>query len=133
MNTRSIRSGVAWLALLIVATIFTRSAEAEIKPAIPDHASVIRFGNGWQCNDGFREHDGQCVKIDVPANAHLSGGGYGTGWQCDWAFTEEQGNCISINVPAHAYLSFTGTRWHCDRGYRRVNNVCEAVEVPPSA
>ena len=33
---------------------------------VPENASARSYGNGWSCNPGYRESNGECEAIAVP-------------------------------------------------------------------
>jgi hypothetical protein len=36
---------------------------------MPENASPNHYGSGWECDRGYREADGICNVVKVPANA----------------------------------------------------------------
>ena len=99
---------------------------------IPEHARAKSYGNGWECDRGYREVDGACTAVSVPANAYPTNVAYGRGWECDRGYQEVAEACAPIEVPLNAYLKPSGDRWKCDRGFREVAEACVAVDVPPN-
>ena len=59
---------------------------------LPDHATARSYGNGWDCNAGYRKSEDSCVLINVPPHAYLSDRGYGRGWECVWGYREANGH-----------------------------------------
>ncbi len=74
-----------------------------------------------------------CVKIVLPARAHLLDSVHGFGWQCDRGFRQTQDQCVAIEVPANAYLVGSGDDWKCERGFQRIDNQCSLIAVPANA
>jgi len=101
--------------------------------AIPANARAKSYGSGWECKRGYREVDGACAAVKVPANAYPTNKSYGRGWTCERGYREVDGACTAIKVPSHAYLDSFGDRWNCERGYRKVDEACLAVKVPAHA
>ena len=118
------------LAFLTVQTVPGVVAAESVSAAIPDNARAKNYGSGWECNEGYREKDGLCAVIEVPANAYPTKSSNGKGWKCSWGHREEDNACIAIEVPANAYLDGSGDIWTCDRGFRKVADACVAIQVP---
>jgi hypothetical protein len=66
-------------------------ATAAEAPAWPTHSHIVPYG-GWECDRGYEERSGQCLRIEVPLHAHLSAGGHD--WQCDPAFRLLEESCV---------------------------------------
>ena len=117
------------IALLVAAS---GSVYAQAGPGdVPENASAKRYGTGWACDRGYREADGACAAVDIPANAYATGSSYGSGWECSRGFRRSKGSCAAIRVPANAYLNSTrGDTWKCDRGFRKIDDTCVAIKVP---
>jgi hypothetical protein len=107
--------------------VFARDPLVEI----PEHASAKRYGGGWECDRGYREANGICMAVKVPADAYATNASYGPGWECNWGYGKVDETCVAIEVPPNAYLNASGSaRWTCDRGYRPVGEACVPIEVP---
>ena len=106
--------------------LFAKSGSIDV----PENATENRYGNGWECDPGFRVVDGTCVAIKMPANAYSTNRSYGRGWECDRGYRVIDGTCIPIKVPANSYLNVSGDKWQCKRGFRVVGENCVAIKVP---
>jgi len=91
------------LALLAVVPghVFARDPSV----AMPEHASANRYGSGWECDRGYREANGACIAVKVPADAYATNASYGPGWECNWGYREVDETCAAIKVPPNAYLT----------------------------
>lgn len=96
----------------------------------PPNSRVDAYGSGWECNKGYREDKGGCVKVVLPPNAYLARRSYGRGWSCNWGYREDNDACKSVVVPKNASLDSSGTRWLRHRRYRRIDGTCVAIKVP---
>lgn len=101
-----------------------------VSDEIPENATAKSYGNGWNCNMGYRESKGACTAVMVPDNAYPTNRTYGKGWECKRGFREYDKHCQHIMVPENGYLDYSGTRVKCDRGYLMVNKICDAIKVP---
>jgi len=61
---------------------------------LPDNARAKGYGSGWECERGYREDNGSCAAIGVPANAYLTNTSYGGGWECNRPYRKKQGKCV---------------------------------------
>ena len=125
----------ALLAVFATALVITGPGFAQDGTgAPPDNAQNRTYGNGWDCNIGYREYDGACAALDIPENAYATGRSYGTGWACQRGFEETAGGtCAAIFVPENAFLRSSGFGWECERGYREERDTCVAIDVPEHA
>jgi hypothetical protein len=96
----------------------------------PDNATAKSYGNGWNCNKGYRESKGACATVKVPVNAYPTNKTYGQGWECKRGFQQFNNTCKHIKVPENGYLDYSGIKVQCNRGYRLLNKTCEAIKVP---
>jgi hypothetical protein len=98
---------------------------------IPANAIAKTYGDGWECDRGYRETDGACAVVTLPENAYLTDSSYGSGWKCDYGYKQNSDVCDLVALPANAYLNAaSGDSWLCARGYRQVGDVCAAISVP---
>ena len=111
-------------------SVFAKGNSNEVLNGIPENASARSYGSGWNCNKGYRESEGACDEIIVPANAYATNKTYGKGWECKRSFLEVNNSCNFIKVPENAYLDYSGNKVKCDRGYLMVNKTCELIKVP---
>ena len=86
---------------------------------------------GWSCVTGYRRQGGQCVEVQIPANAMLDF--TGRGWKCNPGFALLGQECAPLVVPENASLDASGNRWACNHGYRRQGQGCVTVAVPQNA
>ena len=106
--------------------VFAKDAPKEV----PENATANRYGDGWSCDKGYRESQGACAAIKVPANAFPTNKSYGQGWECIRGFKQNDNKCNQIKVPKNGYLDYSGVRVKCNRGYLMVNKICNVIKVP---
>lgn len=126
-------SAVRWLLIsaFVVATPVAALAQTT-STNHPVNAVAKTFGNGWDCENGYRKSGDDCELVRPPANAALTGTSYGRGWECRRGYRESrEEKCVAIEMPANAYLSASGARWECHRGFREADEICVAINVPP--
>jgi hypothetical protein len=97
---------------------------------VPENARANTYGDGWQCNQGYRKIDKSCNAIKMPGNAYLTNRGYGRGWACSYGYREQRENCVVFEVPKNAFLNSSGEEWECSRGFRKQGLSCAAIKVP---
>ncbi len=149
------------LALLLVIAPSDTIAQSK-STETPVNSHVSRYGDGWECDRGFRRVGESCLEVKVPENARLNVSGdrwecsrgfrrnddscsvvdvppngflnsRGNAWECDRGYTQVDQSCVAIKLPANAYLIDSyGRGWECDRGFRRFNDACDPVDVPPN-
>ena len=86
------------------------------------------YGEGWECDHGYRAANDQCIEIKVPANGYLTNSTYGRGWECERGYAPVQGDCVRIVLPRNAYLKDSGDDWMCARNYTRSKDACILAE-----
>lgn len=111
--------------LLVIAQI------AKAQSSVPENAHINVFGNGWECNRGYRAVSGKCEPVQIPTNAHIDV--FGHGWECDRGYRAFGRKCQVVAVPPNAHIDVFGHGWECDRGYRTVGGKCEIVAIPSNA
>jgi hypothetical protein len=118
-----------FLTLLVLFVTSTTAVLAKGNSEIlPQNAHYKTYGDGWECNYGYKQDNDVCTAIKVPANAYLNS--YGSKWECKRGYLESGGECSAINVPDNAYLNSYGNKWECKRGYRASSYACLAIKVP---
>lgn len=101
---------------------------------VPANATAKSYGEGWECDRGYRRDDDACLAIIVPQNAYATNRTYGKGWECLHGFQEvDDATCFEVLVPEGGYLDPSGQRWRCLRGYIKVDDICLEVVVPDNA
>ena len=118
--------GSVFASLLVSGSVLAQ-AESSI---VPGNAMADRFGSGWRCDSGFRKLDDQCIRIEVPNNAYLTGFGSSNEWECSYGFVQTNGRCEPLVVPLNAYIDSSGERWRCARGFTAESGRCDPVPVP---
>ena len=90
------------LALLAIvhSHVFAQSGSIEV----PENARVKEYGNGWECNQGYRAVDGACTAVKLPANAYLTNTSCGSDWECVRGYREINGaaqplGCQTMRTP----------------------------------
>src|SRR5687767_11414160 len=79
------------------------ASDADESGTIPANAHPTDWGDGWECDRGYRRLGESCAAIDVPDNAYLDASG--RGWNCERGFRAQTNACVEIPVPEHGYLS----------------------------
>lgn len=103
-------------------------------PPMPENASAKRYGEGWECNSGFRLNEDACDAVIVPENAYETNRTYGPGWACLHGYRVlDNIACVEVIVPDGGFLGPSGERWHCSRGYLKVDDICQEIALPPNA
>jgi hypothetical protein len=97
---------------------------------IPANAHAKSYGSGWECDLGFREANGKCAVVQVPANAYRIASSYGRGWECSRGYRRSGAACEAIKIPVNAFLNSYGNNWRCERGYRKIDETCVFINVP---
>lgn len=102
--------------------------------SMPENASPRSYGDGWECNIGYRLVDEACAAVTIPENAYETKRAYGAGWECYHGFREvDDVACVAVAVPEGGYLDPSGKRWLCSRGFLKVDETCQEVIVPENA
>ena len=102
----------------------------DVSNEVPENATAKTYGDGWNCNQGYRVRKGACIAVTLPANAYLTNKTYRQGWECQRSFLRINNTCVPIKVPINGYLDYSGIKVKCERGYLLVNKTCEAIKVP---
>ena len=101
---------------------------------MPENASTKSYGDGWECNIGFRLNENACVAVIVPQNAYNTNRSYGSGWECLHGFRRtDEPACVAIEVPEGGFLDPLGERWRCLRGLIKVDDTCQEIVLPANA
>lgn len=124
------RTMPAYILIFLLAIVPSLVFAKGVTNDVPENATAKSYGNGWNCNQGYRESKGACAAVKVPANAYPTNKTYGQGWECKRGFREVNNNCNHIKVPKNGYLDYSGIKVKCDRGYLLVNKTCKAIKVP---
>ena len=107
-TARGLRTCLAWVFVIAIPGSAWCATGAA---AMPEHARASRFGGGWECVRGFREHEHECVHIVVPPNGYLNS--FGSDWQCNRGYSKHEQECVQIKLPENAYIddSESGSGW----------------------
>lgn len=73
---------------------------------------------------GYREVDGSCVAIQIPANGYYVDSSSGSGWDCDRGFRAVKEACVAVVVLENAHLKTTRTGWKCNRLNKKRRKKC---------
>jgi hypothetical protein len=120
--------------ILAVILLFTPAFAQTDAPPIPENASAKSYGDGWECNIGFRLDENACVAVIVPRNAYDTNRPYGSGWECMHGFRRtDETACVAVEVPEGGFLDPSGERWRCLRGYIKVDDTCQEIVLPANA
>ncbi len=119
--------GSIFALLLLAIPVFAQT----IPEDTPENASARRYGEGWECNIGYRLIGDSCSAIVVPENAYETNRTRGSGWECHHGYREVEGTaCVAVLVPDGGFLDPSGERWHCLRGFVKIDDICQEVVVP---
>ena len=107
------RSGARCIcSLILLALLATAPAVAFAQSStvgVPENARAKAYGSGWECDPGYREVNGGCAGVEIPANAYPTNESYGSGWECDRGFRQLDETCVAINVPQRRPPLLTAT------------------------
>lgn len=102
--------------------------------SMPQNASAKSYGDGWECNIGYRLTGDVCAAIVVPQYAYATNRKYGVGWECRHGYQWDGSTaCVAVFVPKGGYLGPSGERWLCLRGFAKVDEVCRKIVLPENA
>ncbi|CUH65449.1 MSP1 EGF domain 1 [Thalassovita gelatinovora] len=122
--------GLIVAVLLLALPAFGQTADQPM----PENASAKSYGDGWECNIGFRLNEDTCVAVIVPQNAYDTNRSYGSGWECLHGFRRtDEAACVAVEVPEGGFLGPSGERWRCLRGYIKVDDTCQEFVLPANA
>ena len=113
--------------LTLSATVSSLSGNAFAQEGplqVPANATARQYGSGWDCDQGYREHEGTCAVVGIPANAFPTHYPFGPGWECNRGYRAVDDVCVAIEVPENAHLNSAGDNWDCNRPYRRQASDC---------
>ena len=87
---------VMYLLVTLAALVSSSSATyaQDASAAIPDNATATTYGQGWRCDEHYREAAGSRARIVPPADAYLKGESYGSGWDCTHGFVVSGQTCV---------------------------------------
>ena len=105
--------------LLIVLTLYLFSSTLF---AQPDHSYQI--SHHWQCYNGYKKINNECIPIKVPMNAWVKG----DQWYCYNGYQRSGEHCIPIKAPMNAWVK--GDQWYCYNGYQRSGEHCIPINKP---
>lgn len=126
-------SRLAIVAGLVASLAFPAFAQDATAP-MPAHAQPKSYGEGWDCDRGYRREADKCLAVIVPENAFATNRTYGAGWECLHGFRQvDDAVCLKVVVPDGGYLDPSGKSWSCHRGYMEADDLCEKVVLPPNA
>ena len=103
-------------------TINESSPLNEKSNAIPKNAKVNYFGNGWECEFGYRQSGNSCLAVELPKHAKINY--FGNGWECEFGYRQSGNSCLAVELPQHAKINYFGNGWECEYGYRQSANSC---------
>ena len=116
--------------LLLAPPAFAQTAAQQM----PENASAKNYGDGWECDIGYRLNENACVVVIVPQNAYNTKLSYGSGWECLHGFSgTDESACVAVEVPEGGFLDPSGERWHCLRGFAKVDDTCQEIVLPANA
>jgi hypothetical protein len=114
-------------------SLSSMSNAQELHPDIPTSSHYNASGQGWTCNDGFKQVAGFCVR-EMPDPPNQDAKEFFDGqWRCVSGYHRTNGFCALLTAPAHATLVGVGARWECDWGFRKVASRCEEINPPAHA
>ncbi|UWS77992.1 hypothetical protein N1037_11900 [Phaeobacter sp. G2] len=120
--------------ILAVILLLTPAFAQTGSQPMPENASAKSYGDGWECDIGFRLNENACVAVVVPQNAYDTNRSYGSGWECLHGFRRtDDAACVAVEVPEGGFLDPSGERWRCLRGYIKVDDTCQEIVLPANA
>ena len=124
-----------FMSSIIAILLFTLPVTAQTaSQPMPDNASVKSYGEGWECDPGYRLNKNTCATVIVPQNAYDTNRSYGSGWECLHGFRRtDETACVAVEVPEGGFLDPSGERWQCSRGYIKVDDTCQEIVLPANA
>jgi len=132
-NAKRIMSLLAGSILAVLLLALPAVAQTAATP-MPPNASAKSYGDGWECDIGYRRNAEACAAVVVPANAYDTQRAYGLGWACLRGFrVTDDLSCAAVAVPDGAFLDPSGDRWRCLRGYRKIDEGCQEVVLPANS
>ena len=138
--TSQIHAGTPTAGILIIGLIVTVLSLAlpafgqTADQPMPENASAKSYGDGWECNIGFRLNENTCIAVVAPQNAYDTNRSYGSGWECLHGFRKtDDVECVAVKVPEGGFLDPSGERWQCLRGYFKVDDTCQEIVLPANA
>ena len=137
---RHVQSKLAYIAAMLTCALFALMvlqqptfAQSDVQ-TIPANSHSLSFGDGWECDLGYRIDDDACSPVIVPRNAYENNRSYGTGWDCGHGYRQTADlRCDEVIVPTGGYLDPSGKRWKCLRGFVRIGDACREIIVPEHA
>ena len=112
---------VMWLltgaiCVLLLTALSTHAQSAKLP--VPENASSKSYGDGWECNIGYRLNGETCLSVVVPENAFETKRRYGSGWECLHGFRQsDESECTAVIVTVGEYWCPSRQRWHLSRGF----------------
>jgi hypothetical protein len=104
----------------------------ELHNDIPSFAHYSAGGQGWSCDDGYKQVAGFCVRDKEGPTNETGLEVYQGEWRCRPGYRRSNGVCALPTAPEHASL-IDGERWECDWGYKKVASHCEEITPPAHA
>jgi hypothetical protein len=83
-----------YLILIIGFLLAFCSSVSYSQSSMPKNAKLNLFGDGWVCQNGFKQSGNQCVQVTMPKNAKLNL--FGDGWVCQNGFKQSGQTCIRM-------------------------------------
>ncbi len=124
--SRSAKASAEFVALAFVALIaigspsFAQSQSAQM----PANAQQNSYGEGLECDRGYRRDGDACLAIIVSENVYFDDASYGPGWKCNRGFAESDDGNAEIYLPENAPLDRSVNRWECHRNFQRSQGRC---------
>ena len=126
-----VNARILWAVFMVPFLALLLLAMPAISQTMPENASAKSYGEGWECNFGYRLIGDNCAAVVVPENAYETNRAYGLGWECRHGYREvDETACVAVVVPEGGFLDPSGERWHCLRGFFKVDDTCQVVVVP---
>ena len=123
----------AWAICALIQFSIPGLAQNSATP-LPTNAHAKTYGQGWECDRGYRKDGVSCVTIVLPENSYLTNQTYGLGWECLHGFRKVGGStCEEVVVPDGGFLGPSGKRWYCLRGHQKLDQTCQKIVLPDNA
>lgn len=130
---KAVTAGLGLVLVTLLAFGAPTSVQAQVAP-MPANAQPKSYGEGWECQRGYRQDGAECSAIIIPQNAYATNRTYGSGWECSHGFRQaDTATCVAVQVPDGGYLDPSGESWSCLRGYQKTGDYCREIVLPPNA
>jgi hypothetical protein len=90
--------------ILLIASATLADTSQVSDSTVPKNETPRGYGDGWNCDPGYRKANNAFEAISIPENAYATNKSCGSGWACVRGYRLEGAGCALIVVPDNAYL-----------------------------